>query len=85
MKVKTQYWRAKTDKLEHSDFSTQEQKMKVAIAMNDRLHAPFSAECISSLSGKNSVFSKMRNFQERKNDLLNFSGIVISVVNSHDS
>lgn len=53
IKVKTQYWREKTVKEEHSDFTTQEQKKKVAIAINDRLHAPVSADCIL---GKNSFF-----------------------------
>lgn len=65
-KVKTRYWKKKTDKLEHSDFTTQEQKKKVAIAINDRLHAPVSADCISSLSGKNSVFCKKVQFSGMK-------------------
>lgn len=46
--------RENAGKLEHSDFTTQEQKKKVAIAINERLYASVSADCTSSLSGKNS-------------------------------
>lgn len=85
IKVKTEYWIEKTDKLEHSDFTTQEQKKKVAIAINDRLQA-VSADCISSLAGKNSVFAKSSIFRhEKKKNLWSFSEIVILGVNFHGS
>lgn len=57
--------------MEHSDFTTQEQKKKVAIAINDRLQA-VSADCISSLAGKNSAFAKSSIFRHEKKKYVEF-------------
>lgn len=71
--------------MEHSDFTTQEQKKKkVAIAINDRLQA-VSADCISSLAGKNSAFAKSSIFRHEKKNMWSFSEIVILGVNFHGS
>lgn len=59
-KIKMRHWWGDTtDKVEHSDFTAQELKKKVAVANNDRLHAPVSADCEMAVlveGGKSTIF-----------------------------
>lgn len=75
---------SRTDKLEHSDLATQEQqKEKVAIAANDRLHAAVAADQVSPMSGKISAFAKKKGAIFRGRFF--FSEIVIPGVSLHGS
>lgn len=68
-KIKMRHWGDTTDEVEHSDFTAQELKKKVAVAINDRLHAPVSADCEMGVFVKKSAIF----VDKDKNLLWNFS------------